>query len=294
MTVDDCDDSSTLNVDESDLMIDHLSEKIENQNVSDCVEFIRSAISDNDPQVAKDIQTILTEQTPEEKQQIWDALTAEEKSTFKALIRKMSTDTPQNGVDKKGSGDDQMDRLKEAAEELIPIEKELLGIFNLEDFSDFAEWLEDPEYLKNLCLSLGDQPEKLWLAHQIQDLLNFEDKAAAVEVIVDFRKRFSKEILEAAGKLAVAVGGRRGEALRKLNELVVASKIEPGDAEIMRNIALLFWEELPTQSLMNQMFARGCPGEKYPHQTIAAWINCQEDAVRDRLLQLCRDCDRTV
>jgi hypothetical protein len=62
---------------------DHPSEKIENQNVSDCVKFIRTAISDNDPQVAKDIQAILAEQPPEEKQQIWDALTAEEKSAFR-------------------------------------------------------------------------------------------------------------------------------------------------------------------------------------------------------------------
>jgi hypothetical protein len=50
MTVDDSDDSSTLNVDKTDPMIDPLSEKIENQNVTDCVKFIRTAISDNDPQ----------------------------------------------------------------------------------------------------------------------------------------------------------------------------------------------------------------------------------------------------
>jgi hypothetical protein len=181
---------------------------------------------------------------------------------------------------------------KEAAEELIPIEKELLAISNLEDFSDFADWLEDPQYLKNLCFSLGDQPEKLWLAHQIQNLLNFEDKAAAVEAIANLRDHFSKEILEAAGKLAV--GGRRGEALRKLNELVVASKIELADAQTMRNIALIWWEELPaSQSLVTQMFGRGCPGEKYSPQIIGAWIKCQDDVVRDRLLQLCRDCDRT-
>jgi hypothetical protein len=37
--------------DPTDLLIDHFSEKIENQNVSDCVKFIRTAISDNDPQV---------------------------------------------------------------------------------------------------------------------------------------------------------------------------------------------------------------------------------------------------
>jgi hypothetical protein len=30
---------------------DHFSEKIENQNVSDCVKFIRAAISENDSQV---------------------------------------------------------------------------------------------------------------------------------------------------------------------------------------------------------------------------------------------------
>jgi hypothetical protein len=187
------------------------SEKIENQkNVSDCIKFIRAAIESDDPQLAKDIQAVLGQQAPQEKQQIWDALTAEEKFAFRCLINKSSTNTPQTptnkelkGVDESGSDDDQLDQLK-AAQELIPIEKELLAISNLEDFSDFADWLEDPQYLKNLCLSLGDQPEKLWLAHQIQNLLNFEDKATAVEVIADFRDHFSKEILEAAGKLAVA------------------------------------------------------------------------------------------
>jgi hypothetical protein len=59
------------------------SEKIENQNVTDCVKFIRAAIAANDPQFAQDIQATLAEQIPEEKQQIWDALTAEEKSAFR-------------------------------------------------------------------------------------------------------------------------------------------------------------------------------------------------------------------
>jgi hypothetical protein len=69
--------------DPTDPLIDQFSEKVENQNVADCVKFIRTAISDNDPQVAKDIQVILAEQPPEEKQQIWDALTAAEKSAFR-------------------------------------------------------------------------------------------------------------------------------------------------------------------------------------------------------------------
>jgi hypothetical protein len=36
--------------DPTDHLIDHPLEKIENQNVSDCVKFIRNAISDNDSQ----------------------------------------------------------------------------------------------------------------------------------------------------------------------------------------------------------------------------------------------------
>jgi hypothetical protein len=35
---------------DDDPVDDHLSEKIENENVTDCVKFIRSAISENDPQ----------------------------------------------------------------------------------------------------------------------------------------------------------------------------------------------------------------------------------------------------
>jgi hypothetical protein len=89
-------------------------------------------------------------------------------------------------------------------------------------------------------------------------------------------------------------GGRQGEAFKKLNELVVASKIEPADAKIMRDIALVWWEEeLQFQSLVTQLFGRGCPGQKYSPQMLGAWIKCQEDAVRDRLLQLCRECGRS-
>lgn len=300
---------------------DHLSEKIENQNVRDCVKFIRTTISANDPQVAKDIQTILAEYRPEEKQQIWDALTTAEKSAFRVLIGKSSTNTPQTVINKEieavgkgGSDDDQLDQLDqlqkwsnqvsenykkwsvvaaEAAEqELIPIEQELLAISNLEDFSDYADWLEDPQYLENVCLSLGDQPEKLWLAHQIQSLLNFEDKAAAVEAIANLREKFAKEILEEAGKLAC--GNFKGEPLAKLRQLVLASKVLAEDAQKMRDIALTWWEELPLQSLGTQMFSRGCPGQKYSPQMLGAWIKCQEDAVRDRLVQLCREFGRDV
>jgi hypothetical protein len=67
------------------------SEKIDSQNLADCLTFIRASIESDDPQVAKDIQTILAEQTPEEKQQIWDALTAEEKSAF-CNFKKFSND----------------------------------------------------------------------------------------------------------------------------------------------------------------------------------------------------------
>ena len=50
VTVGDSDDSSRLNNDQ----LDRLSEKIEDENVTDCVEFIRTAISENDPPMAKD------------------------------------------------------------------------------------------------------------------------------------------------------------------------------------------------------------------------------------------------
>ena len=36
--------------DPTDPLIDHPSEKFENQNVIDCVEFIRAAIPENDPE----------------------------------------------------------------------------------------------------------------------------------------------------------------------------------------------------------------------------------------------------
>lgn len=272
---------------------DHPSEKIENQNVTDCVEFIRTTIAKDDPQLAKDIQAILAEQATDDKQKIWDSLTAGEKSTFRELISKSSTNTPQTLVQKDveivDKGGSVVDQFSEPAQELIPIEQEILAISNLEDFADYAEWLEDAEYLENVCLSLGGQPQYFWLAHQIQNYLS-EDKTAAVEKITKLRSRFSKEILEVAGKLAI--GGQRGEVLKKIRELVLASKIELADAEKMRGIALIWWNEMPFQSLANQMFARGGPGAKYSPEMLGAWLRCQEDVVCERLVKLSRDCGR--
>jgi len=116
-----------------------------------------------------------------------------------------------------------------------------------------------------------------------------------VEAIAHLRQMFPKEILEEAGKLAV--GNRRGEALVKLRELVLASRVEVEDTQKMRDIALVWWpEQYPDylQSLITQMFGRGCPGGKYSPEILGAWIKCQEDAVRDRLLQLCRDYGRDL
>jgi len=275
------------------------SEKIENQNVSDCVKFIRATIAANDPQMAQDIQAILAEQIPEEKQQIWGTLTAEEKSSFKALL-KSSTNTPQTfdnkeveTVDEVRSDHDQLPENKPL--ELTLLEKELLAIEDFESFLDFAEWLEDAHSLEKICCGLGDmsfpKPEIFWLTHQIQNFLNFEDKMVAVEAIANLRQRFSRQTLEAAGKMAV--GGQRGAALAKLSKLVLASKVEVADAERMRDIALMWWDEMPAQSLITQMFGRGCPGTKYSPEILGAWIKCQEDLVRERLVKLCRDANRT-
>ena len=81
---------------------------------------------------------------------------------------------------------------------------------------------------------------------------------------------------------------------QKLVELLTQSqplpeKVTPEDAQIMRDIALIWWSEYypeRIQALVTQMYGWQAPGTKYDVATIAEWLQGEDDLVRDRITEL--------
>ncbi|MEG4589091.1 DUF3854 domain-containing protein [Microcoleus sp. MOSTC5] len=65
--------------------------------------------------------------------------------------------------------------------------------------------------------------------------------------------------------------------------------IAPADAEILREIATVWWDEFygeQLQNLLTQMFGWQAPGTKYDATTINAWLVTEDAIVRDRIGEL--------
>jgi putative DNA primase/helicase len=81
---------------------------------------------------------------------------------------------------------------------------------------------------------------------------------------------------------------------QKLIELLnqpqpLPEKITPEDAQVMRDIALVWWPEYypkQMQALMTQMYGWQAPGTKYDVATLAEWLQRENDLIRDRITQL--------
>lgn len=70
---------------------------------------------------------------------------------------------------------------------------------------------------------------------------------------------------------------------------LLMSLIEEIDAQKIRDIALVWWDEQypdGLQSLVTKMFGRGQPGEKYSIEIIKAWLLGESQVVRDRITEL--------
>jgi putative DNA primase/helicase len=68
-------------------------------------------------------------------------------------------------------------------------------------------------------------------------------------------------------------------------------KITPEDAQVIRDIALLWWPEYypeQVQSLVTQLYGREAPGTKYDVATITEWFKREVPEVRDRITELIR------
>ena len=67
--------------------------------------------------------------------------------------------------------------------------------------------------------------------------------------------------------------------------------ITPEDAEKMRDIALIWWDEYYSEQLQNllvQMFGWKSPGTKYSREAIGLWLESEDAVVRERLDELWR------
>jgi putative DNA primase/helicase len=67
--------------------------------------------------------------------------------------------------------------------------------------------------------------------------------------------------------------------------------ITPEDAEKMRDIALIWWDEYYSEQLQNllvQMFGWKSPGTKYSREAIGQWLESEDAVVRERLDELWR------
>jgi putative DNA primase/helicase len=66
-------------------------------------------------------------------------------------------------------------------------------------------------------------------------------------------------------------------------------KVTPNDAEVMRDIALVWWSEYypeQMQALLTQMYGWQAPGTKYDVATLVEWLEGEDDLIRDRITQL--------
>ena len=77
--------------------------------------------------------------------------------------------------------------------------------------------------------------------------------------------------------------------VRAIHELPLPELIDPIDAEKIRDIAQIWWDEyFPeyTQALITQMFSWSSPGQKYSQEIINQWLETEDELVRDRITQL--------
>jgi hypothetical protein len=84
------------------------------------------------------------------------------------------------------------------------------------------------------------------------------------------------------------VGGGDTEIEVNLPPLT-SSAINPDDAEKLRDIALIWWDEYypeQMQSLNAQMYGWQAPGTKYDVATLAEWLEGEDSLIRDRITEL--------
>jgi len=119
-------------------------------------------------------------------------------------------------------------------------------------------------------------------AHRILSAIKCGSKAVARAIELDL-----KHDIDAGNVTEAAVAKIVGQSFQEFKNLVAL--IAPIDAEKIRDIALIFWDEYypeHTQSLITQMFGSKSPGTRYSEEIIYKWLETEDELVRDRISQL--------
>jgi hypothetical protein len=89
------------------------------------------------------------------------------------------------------------------------------------------------------------------------------------------------------------VGGEKIQPSQNTQPLMMSCTTEviPEDAQIMRDIALIWWPEYypeQIQVLLTQMYGWQAPGNKYDVAVLAEWLEGEDDLICDRITELMR------
>lgn len=126
-------------------------------------------------------------------------------------------------------------------------------------------------------------------ARRINEALGYKSPSIAALIGLDLRDAIAAgDITEAA--VVATVGEQR---YQRFKDLIVPEFVSEADAEKIRDIALIWWDEYypdQIQSLMTQMYGRRSPGDKYKAALITQWLETEDDLVRDRITELMRRC----
>jgi hypothetical protein len=120
--------------------------------------------------------------------------------------------------------------------------------------------------LKDVCARGAANREKVWAALTDSERATFSELTAKPIALATIRQNQTPETAPEPETIA------------------------PADAEKLREIATIWWDEyypVQIQSLITQMFAWGAPGTtRYDAATINAWLATQDAVTRDRISEL--------
>jgi len=122
--------------------------------------------------------------------------------------------------------------------------------------------------LKNLCANSMASREKVWAA------LTDSERSTFSELTVK--------------PIALSDNSQEPEPPQPAPEPEI---IAPADAENLREIASIWWDEFYSgqlQNLISQMFGWKAPGTKYSRDALKLWLEGEDGVVRERLDELWR------
>lgn len=220
-------DSDPPSKNEVDLQKNEVDQQTQQQiEEADLLQYIRVVLEAGDPNLARNIQSILKEvcgSGAADRQQVWNALTEAEKAAFIGLVTLPDPDPD--------SDSETPENIPETSNELATPASE-----------PSSELVEPTEEAKS-----AEQTET-------------EPKSKS-----------------------------ESSAPTPSQEPIAEQLISEEDAEKLREIALIWWNEYypeQLQALLTQMFAWKAPGNNYDAAVIVQWLEGEDDLIRDRIREL--------